>query len=52
MKTDNKIKSYSLDEMIDKHVGTKGTQERNEFEHELQKDILAEMIKQACKNKN
>ncbi len=31
MKTDNKIKSYSLDEMIDKHIGTKGTPQRTDF---------------------
>jgi len=52
MKTDKKIKSYSLDEMIDKHVGIKGTEERHVFEGELQKDVLAEMIKLTRKKRN
>ncbi len=52
MKTDNIIKSYSLDEMINKHVGTKETPQRIEFESNLQKDILSEMIKQARKKRN
>jgi len=52
MKTHGKIKSYSLNEMIDKHVGKKGTTERTVFESELQKEVLAEMIKRTRKKRN
>lgn len=30
-----KMKSYSLSEMIDKHVGKRGTKARGAFEHKL-----------------
>jgi hypothetical protein len=45
----NKIKSYSLDEMIDYHIGTKETPQRTDFENNLQKDILAEIKKPQSK---
>ena len=34
MKTD-KFKTVSLDEMIDKHIGKRGTEKREAFENEL-----------------
>jgi HTH-type transcriptional regulator / antitoxin HipB len=40
------MKTYSLDEMIDKHVGTS---KRESFEYELRIDLLGEAIKQARK---
>lgn len=52
MGKNNKIKSYSLDEMIDLHVGKEGTEQRDNFEKDLQKDIIAEMIKNARKKRN
>lgn len=46
------MKIYSLDEVKDKYIGVKGTPEREEFEFELQLDILGEMIKSARKERN
>ena len=48
----NGIKVYSLDEMLDKHIGEPGTTERNNFESELRLDLLGEMIKRARKEQN
>jgi len=39
------IKTYSLAEMMDKHIGKVGTPERDAFEYELRMDILGKMIK-------
>ncbi len=44
MKSD-KLKSKSLDEMIDMHIGVEGTEKRNAFEEELRLDILGHTIK-------
>ena len=52
MKEVNGLKVYSLDEMLDKHIGEKGTTERNNFESELRLDLLGEMIKRARKEQN
>jgi len=46
------MKTYSLDEMIDKHVGKVGTPNREAFENELRIDLLGEAIKQARKERN
>jgi HTH-type transcriptional regulator / antitoxin HipB len=46
------MKTYSLDEVKDRYIGVKGTPEREEFEFELQLDILGEMIKSARKERN
>jgi len=46
------IKTYSLDEMIDKHVGKVGTPNREAFENELRIDLLGEAIKQARKERH
>ena len=46
------MKTYSLDEMIDKHVGKPGTPKREEFENELRLDLLGEAIKQARKERH
>jgi len=45
METKGKIKMMSLDQMKDKHLGKKGTIERDEYEMELKVEILGEMIK-------
>jgi hypothetical protein len=42
MKTE-KIRRKSLDEMIDEHIGIKGTKERDIFEEELRLDILGQI---------
>jgi len=48
----NGKKVYSLDEMLDKHIGEPGTTERNSFESELRLDLLGEMIKRVRKEQN
>lgn len=46
------MKSYTLSEMKDKHIGKIGTPERDEYEYELQMDLLGRMIKTARKERN
>jgi HTH-type transcriptional regulator/antitoxin HipB len=45
------IKSYSLSEMKDKHIGLIGTPERDQYEYELSMDLLGRMIKSARKER-
>jgi DNA-binding XRE family transcriptional regulator len=42
-----KIKTYTLSEMKDKHIGKVGTQERDDYEYELRMDVIGRMIKTA-----
>ena len=51
MKTEE-IKRKGLDEMIDEHIGIKGTTERNIFEEELRLDLLGQTIKKIREEKN
>ena len=46
------MKTYSLDEMMDKHIGKVGTPNREAFENELRIDLLGEAIKQARKERH
>ncbi|MCF6212548.1 MAG: helix-turn-helix domain-containing protein [Flavobacteriaceae bacterium] len=46
------MKTTSLDTLIDKHVGKKGTPKRDTFENELRLDILGKTIKKARKERN
>jgi HTH-type transcriptional regulator / antitoxin HipB len=46
------LKTYSLDEVIDKHIGKRGTAKREAFEQELRLDLLGDAIKQARKKRN
>ncbi|TXK20958.1 helix-turn-helix transcriptional regulator [Pontibacter qinzhouensis] len=46
------LKSYSLEEITDKHIGRRGTPKREAFEYELRLDLLGEAIKQARKERN
>jgi HTH-type transcriptional regulator / antitoxin HipB len=41
------MKSYSLDELKDNHVGKKGTSSRDKYEYELSMDVPGYMIKKA-----
>ena len=41
------IKSFSLAEMKDKYIGKTGTIERDQYEYELNMDVLSNMIKKA-----
>lgn len=48
----NKLKTVSLDTMIDKHIGERGTERRKAFENELRIDLLGQAIKQARQQRN
>lgn len=48
----NKFKTVSLDTMIDKHIGKRGTKKREAFENELRIDLLGQAIKQARQERN
>jgi len=47
MQTKKKMKTVSLDTMIDEHVGKIGTPVRDAFEQELKLDLLGNAIKEA-----
>jgi len=46
------VKTYSLDEIADKHIGKRGTAKRENFESELRLDLLGEAIRQARLERN
>jgi len=46
------MKTYSLEEMTDKHIGKKGTKKRDEFDYELRLDLLGHSIRQARKERH
>ena len=46
------MKTMSLEELMDKHIGEIGTENRDAFEHELKIDLLGEAIKKARKERN
>jgi len=46
------MKTYSLEEMTDKHIGKKGTPKRDAFENELRLDLLGQTIKDIRKERN
>jgi len=52
MKNRKKIKTVSLDKIKDDLIGKKGTPERDQYEIELQLDLIGEMIKRARKKRN
>ena len=41
------MKVYTLAEMKDKHIGKVGTKNRDEYEYELNMEVLSHMIKKA-----
>jgi len=43
---EKKIKKYSLDEIKDEFIGEKGTTEREQYEYDLQMNVLGDLIKQ------
>ena len=47
-----KFKTVSLDTMIDKHIGKRGTVKREAFENELRIDLLGQTIKQVRQKRN
>lgn len=48
----DKFKTVSLETMINKHVGKRGTKYRDAFENELRIDLLGQAIKQARQERN
>lgn len=47
-----KMKFYTEEEIIDKHIGKKGTLVRDKFEEDLQSFLIGEAIKKARQSKN
>lgn len=45
------MKTYTLEELTDKHIGKIGTPKRDVFEQELQLDIIGETIKNIRKER-
>lgn len=41
------MKFYTMDQMVDKHIGTPGTKARNEFDAEVEAALIGESIKKA-----
>jgi HTH-type transcriptional regulator / antitoxin HipB len=52
METTKKIKTYTLDELKDKHIGKTGTEKRDKYEYELRLDLLGEVIKRTRKERH
>jgi HTH-type transcriptional regulator / antitoxin HipB len=52
MATKNKIKTYSLSEMKDEFIGKTGTKKREEYEYELNMEVLSYMVKKARLQRN
>lgn len=48
----DKFKTVSLDTMIDKHIGKRGTKRRDAFENELRIDLLGQAIREARKERH
>ncbi len=46
------MKTYSLEEITEKHIGKRETAKREAFEQELRLDLLGDAIKQARKERN
>lgn len=46
------MKFYTLEEIEDKHIGKKGTKERDQYEYELKMEVLGRMIKATRKEQN
>ena len=45
------MRTYSLDEMLDKHIGKKGSKNRNSFEIALSMGVLGSLIRQTRKER-
>ena len=49
---EKKFRTVTLDTMIDKHIGIRGSERREAFENELRIDLLGQAIKQARQEQN
>lgn len=47
-----KMKTYSLSEMKEKHIGPMGSSDRDEYEYELRMEVLGKMIKTTRRERN
>lgn len=52
MATKNKMKLYSLDQIKDEVIGKRGTVRREKYEHNMQLELLGDVIKQARLDRN
>ncbi|MFP4557760.1 MAG: helix-turn-helix domain-containing protein [Bacteroidales bacterium] len=52
METTKNIKTYTLDELKDKHLGNIGTEKRDKYEYELRLDLLGEVIRRTRKERH
>jgi len=52
METTKTIKTYTLDELKDKHLGKIGSEKRDQYEYELRLDLLGEVIKRTRKERH
>ena len=52
MSNTEKLKMYSLDEVIDKYIGKRGTPKREAFEQELSIELMGNAIKKARQDRN
>ena len=46
------MKKLTLDQIKDKHIGKKGSPERDQYEFDLRMEIIGQMIKTARKQRN
>jgi HTH-type transcriptional regulator/antitoxin HipB len=46
------MKKYSLDQVKDEIIGKKGSPKRDQYEYDLQMEILGDLIKQTRKERN
>ncbi|MBI3136615.1 MAG: helix-turn-helix transcriptional regulator [Bacteroidetes bacterium] len=52
MAAKNKMKLYSLDQIKEEFVGKRGTAKREKYEHDLQMELLGDVIKQVRLERN
>lgn len=52
MATKSKMNLYTLDEIKDEFIGKRGTAKRDQYEQELQLEVLGDMIKQVRLERN
>ena len=48
----DQLKTVSLDQMLDKHIGKRGTEKRDHFEKKAQHFIISETLKEARREAN
>ena len=49
---ENQLQTVSLDTLVDKHIGKRGTKKREDFESELKIEFLGQAIKEARQQRN